>query len=256
MHAISYPLYHRRLPFNIYRLLPHPSHEPKCDCPATSGNLPCLGNYIPDIPDAPGTNGGGPVAHFTSGMVMASPDDLKAGLDCYDPEHRVFPHLSKPHEGQRLTPQDVLLILKWKLGRIRSIHSKTVNEKNMACINQAVQNAAISENRNLALKTLASLPGIRLAAATAILTVCYPNDFTIIDQRVLGQLGLGPATTDRWTVDEYLKRYLPAVRERAKGWGCTLRDADRALWGLSVRKQMADIINSSRTTNGESASGV
>lgn len=179
---------------------------------------------------------------------MASSGDLKAGLECYDPEHRVFPHLSQPHEGQPLTPRDVLLILKWKLGRIRDIHSQTVNERNMDCINQAVRDAAKPENKIVALKTLASLPGIRLATATAILTVCYPNDFTIIDRRVLEQLRLCPATTDRWTVEEYFERFLPAVRECAMGWNCTLRNADRALWGLSVSKQMADIICRTRKT--------
>lgn len=189
---------------------------------------------------------------------MASSDDLKAGLDCYDPEHRVFPHLSKPHEGQPLTAGDVLLILKWKLGLITDDHSQTVNEQNMACINQAVQSAAApkKEIRILALERLDSIPGIGLATATAILTVCYPNDFTIIDQRVLAQLGLSPDTTDKWTAEEYLERFLPAVKERANAWGCTLREADKALWGLSVSKRMEHIIRSTRKTNGDSASSI
>src|ERR1039458_8831671 len=105
---------------------------------------------------------------------MVSSDDLKAGLDCYDPEHRVFPDLSETRKGQWLTELEVLLILKWKLGRIRDIHSKTVSEQNMAVINRAVRDAVMPENKNkvAALKALAEVPGIRLATATAILTVC------------------------------------------------------------------------------------
>jgi len=182
---------------------------------------------------------------------MASPADLNTGLDCYDPENRVFPHLSKLHEGRRLTPRDVLLILKWKLGRILDMHATTVSEQNMACINRAVQNAL--ENKASALKTLTSVPGIGLATATAILTVCYPDDFTIIDWRVLAQLGLSRVATDAWTAEEYLERYLPAVRERARIWGCTLRDADRGLWGLSVSNRMEDVIGRTRQTNRDDA---
>jgi hypothetical protein len=185
---------------------------------------------------------------------MASSDDLKTGLDCYDPEHRVFPQLSKQPDGDRLTPRDVLMILKWKLGRIRDIHSKTVNEQNMACINKAVQNAAEPENKIVALKTLASVPGIRLATATAILTVCYPNEFTIIDRRVLAQLKLYPATTDGRTAEEYLERYLPAVKVYAKTWNCSLREADRALWGLSVSERMEQVIRNARQTDRDGAS--
>jgi hypothetical protein len=183
---------------------------------------------------------------FRYSACMASTDDFGSGLDCYDPEHRVFPHLSKPREGQWLTSRDVLLILKWKLGRMKDSHSVTINEENMARINRAVQDAITLENKASALKTLASVPGIGLATATAILTVCHPDDFTIIDQRVLGQLGLEPATTSNWTEEDYCKRYLPRVQEWARTWNCTLRDADKALWGLSVNKRMDEIIEMSR----------
>lgn len=187
---------------------------------------------------------------------MASSNDFETGLDCYDPEHRVFPHLAGHHEGQRLSPRDVLLILKWKLGRIREIHSTTVNKQNMARINQAIHDATMPETKIAALESLASVPGIRLATATAILTVCYPTDFTIIDQRVLAQLELNPATTDGWSAQEYVRRYLPRVEECAKTWGCTLRDADRALWGLSVSKRIEQIIHSSRNPDQDSASSI
>jgi hypothetical protein len=40
-----------------------------------------------------------------------------------------------------------------------------------------------------------------------------------------------------------MKEYLPRVPEQQVLWGCMLRDADRALWGLSVRKRMTDVLD-------------
>ncbi len=179
-------------------------------------------------------------------MKEYSKDDIEKGLNCYDPEGRVFPELSKTQQGRKLRKRDVLLILKWKLGRIKDVHSETVNDENMSKINQAVEDARKLGGEIDALMALDQIPGIGLATATAILTVCYPDKFTIIDQRVLGVLGRSPANTDGWTAKKYIEEYLPAVMECRGRWGCTLRDADRALWGLSVNERIEDIIKISK----------
>jgi hypothetical protein len=203
-------------------------------------------------------------------------DGYEKGLDCYDPEGRVFPRLAKKtKERQGLSAEDVLLILKWKLGRIKNDNSKTVAVSKMNEINQAI-NAAYGGDRKgkiAALTALEKIPGIRLATATAILTVCYPDEFTIIDQRVLEILGIFPSrlvkdeqknkySTNNWTPEDYVDEYLPRVKKHSKSWGCTLRNADRALWGLSVNKRIKEVIyeelseqkslkNGSKTMNGK-----
>jgi thermostable 8-oxoguanine DNA glycosylase len=176
-------------------------------------------------------------------------DNLKDGLACYDPENRVFPKLAA---SSQLSKRDVLLILKWKLARLKKVNSRTVTDANTKKINEAVKTAGNIDRRVEALNDLSKIPGIGLAAATAILTVCHPDDFTIIDRRVLEQLTLYPPKlaahkrteyrTDDWTPEEYLDEYLPRVKERAELWKCSLRDADRALWGLSVQNQIEKII--------------
>ena len=121
-------------------------------------------------------------------MKKFSEENMKIGLECYEPESRVFPELADAWKEPRLTQRDVLLILKWKLDRIKKSYCKIVNEENMRIINRAVEKAGKADDRNRieALEDLKGIQGIKLAAAAAILTVCYPEVFSMIDQRVLG----------------------------------------------------------------------
>ncbi len=178
----------------------------------------------------------------TMGLHMAGDEEFKKGLDCYDPENRVFPALA--NKRKELSKRDVLLILKWKLARLKKANSTTVTDNHMEVINRAVSDATVSDRKIDALKALQKVPGIGLATATAILTVCYPDDFTIIDRRVLESLKLRPNTED-WTAEEYIREFLPKIKEYARTWCCSLRDADRALWGLSVNKIIEEIITAS-----------
>jgi hypothetical protein len=165
------------------------------------------------------------------------------GLDCYDPETRVFPKIAcKVGKRQGLDERDVLLMLKWKLGRIRDDNKKTISKRRMKKINNAVDIARQQGEEIKALKILDEVHGINLSTATAILTICYPNKFTIFDFRALETLDLKPDKTENWTADNYFKEYLPCVRKRSKRWRCSLRNADRALWGLSVDKRIKKVI--------------
>jgi hypothetical protein len=181
--------------------------------------------------------------------MNSSPEEMEVGLDCYDPESRVFPRIADA-ESPQLSKRDVLLILKWKLGRVKGSNYKTISDDNMAKINQAIRKAGDSGQEIDALGALGEIPGIGLAVATAILTVCYPDNFSIIDERVLEVLDLVPSTakdkskytTEDWTAKEYFDKFLPKVKERSMEWGSTLRDTDRALWGLSVNQDIEETI--------------
>jgi hypothetical protein len=188
--------------------------------------------------------------------------DVEEGLDCYDPENRVFPQIAASvSNGEELNKRDVLLILKWKLARLKDENSETVADANIEKINEAVRDARRTDHRIAALEALTNLPGIGLATATAILTACYPKEFTIIDWRVLGILDLfssdmpgakqaakrerGDYRTDDWTARSYIDEYLPKVKKRRELWGCSLRDTDRVLWGLSARGRISELIEKS-----------
>lgn len=77
--------------------------------------------------------------------------------------------------------------------------------------------------------------GFRLAMASAILTVLWPDQFTVYDERVCDELG-----DFRWVVNRSPERvwegycaYRDAV-QRAAPKQLTLRDKDRFLWGRSA----------------------
>src|SRR2546422_7668710 len=84
----------------------------------------------------------------------------------------------------------------------------------------------------------------RLPMATAILTVLYPNEFTVYDTRVCAELrafknlgGVRPFDALRQGYEEFKGRV-----EEAAPDGLTLRDKDRYLWGKSLYQQLkADI---------------
>ncbi len=85
-----------------------------------------------------------------------------------------------------------------------------------------------------------------LPMATAILTVLYPNEFTIYDTRVCkvldGFKDIGARSFSEKLWDEY-ERFKRAVVEHAEKDGApvelSLRDKDRFLWGKSFYQQVA-----------------
>jgi len=80
-----------------------------------------------------------------------------------------------------------------------------------------------------------------LPTASAVLTILYPEDFTVYDIRVVGQLkDFGrlaslPFSDRMW--NEYL-RYKKAV-EASTPDDLSLRDKDRWSWGKSLYEQCA-----------------
>lgn len=77
-----------------------------------------------------------------------SDKEMDQGLDCYDPESRVFPGIRKRlSKDEGLSKRDVLLILKWELGRIKGSNAKTVSGENRKKINRAIVDAKKPEKR-------------------------------------------------------------------------------------------------------------
>ncbi len=81
------------------------------------------------------------------------------------------------------------------------------------------------------LKILIDQWKFRLPMASAILTVLYPEDFSVYDYRVIEQLGMNDFTGRKNQIESYFSEFLPKVQEY--GLGKSLRDKDKYLWGKS-----------------------
>lgn len=197
---------------------------------------------------------------FLDSFVTQLHSEIQEGLEYYDPENLVFPKIKvRICAGEPLVARDILLILKWKLGRVTEKNLDTVSSEHLNEINNAVLKANSPDQIEQidALTNLILVPGIGLAVASAILTVCYPEKYSVIDWRVLEMLGLYPTRLKNklivrghqrhydaldWTTEEYIKEFLPALKSLLNE-KITLRDLDRALWGLSVRNGQRDLAN-------------
>ena len=86
--------------------------------------------------------------------------------------------------------------------------------------------------------------GFDLPMASAILTVLYPDDFTVYDQRVCGQLGgyhQLKNSRDFETLWEEYQKFKSDVQKVTPA-ELSLRDKDRYLWGKSFCEQLTNDI--------------
>jgi len=105
--------------------------------------------------------------------------DLSGYLKYYFLEDYLFGEVNKNFKKRGyLTPEEFLAIVIWKSNRAKTNVLKGVN-KNGKTINKITSDIAHAKTPQQKLETLTSIPGIGIPMASAILTVCYPNDFTI-----------------------------------------------------------------------------
>lgn len=143
---------------------------------------------------------------------------------------------------------DLFSIVIWKANRAKTRIAKrlatraTDLERASRELTVAIATAPDAEAR---LAVLMRDWGFLLPMASAILTVLYPEEFTVYDIRVCEELG-----DFRWLANRAHGRVwggYVAYREaviRATPEGLSLRERDRYLWGCSVARQLERDIKS------------
>jgi len=169
-------------------------------------------------------------------------------LKYYNLENYLFHEVSQRFRKDGIiSSQDLFLILVWKANRAKTKARDRLKEKAgnfSAAAKQIGQELYNRRNDEEKLKTLILDWNFRLPTATAILTVLYPDDFTVYDVRVREELRLSPPTepvTERtWSKcwGQYLS-YKQAVIDNTPRELC-LRDKDRYLWARSFIKQIQE----------------
>lgn len=123
------------------------------------------------------------------------------------------------------------IIIEWKSARIAGL----IEKNSPSDVAKALRFAADSRtSEKSAIQTLCALKGVGIPVASAILTMVYPDKYTIIDFRALEALGVKQGSGED-TVDYYLE-YLQACRILAQRCKTDLRTLDRALWQWSKER--------------------
>ena len=108
-----------------------------------------------------------------------------------------------------LTIEDLELILKWKLrsqyGRQKVLREKNTDMNVLLITKTAFAICHTNEEIEIALKlrTLTLIYGVGIPVASSILTLCYPNKYSVIDFRNWRQIFRQSEKKSSYTTNEY-----------------------------------------------------
>ena len=139
-------------------------------------------------------------------------------------EKKVRPAFYKNHY---LNEEQFFTIIFWKSKRPRKRKRKYLSNEKIVELTSNIYKEQSEEGK---LKILLNQHGINIAMASAILSVLYPDDFTVYDinvREIINYPDISTLSLER-KVDRYLNEYVPMVRKQSNK--LSLRDCDRALW--------------------------
>jgi hypothetical protein len=166
-------------------------------------------------------------------------------LDYYDLESYLFDVVHPRFAAAgTLSAFDFFCIVVWKANRAKSKVAKNLRANRPGSLDEIVaeltSGVAKQATARDQLRYLFETWGLRLPMASAILTVLYPDEFTVYDVRVCDQLGAFHKLVNYMRFDSLWTAY-EAFRARVievAPAGLSLRDKDRYLWGKSFAEQL------------------
>jgi hypothetical protein len=187
-----------------------------------------------------------PSVNYGTGIVRGQPMDF---LGYYDLESYLLNTVRlRFHEHGRLSAFDFFSIVIWKANRVKSLIARRLLAKGFENLDSATSELTAGLVRQLdakeRLRYLCADWGLRLPMASAILSILYPDDFTVYDYRLCELFGEFHGLATRSKFEDMWHGY-QAFRSRVikeTPTGLSLRDRDRYLWGKSASQQlMADV---------------
>jgi hypothetical protein len=151
------------------------------------------------------------------------------------------------HEHGYLTPEQFFSIVIWKANRAKGrIWKKLLKHGTdlslvVKTLTQAIHDAEGDDER-LSLLLDQRTWGFALPMASAIITVCYPERFTIYDVRVRMEFGIKDFAGRKDQIERYFKQFVPKVKAITAPHAESLRDKDRYLWGKSSYRDLQKFI--------------
>lgn len=161
-------------------------------------------------------------------------ENLERYLKYYWLENYLFNDVHRNfRERGYLTPEEFFAIVIWKSNRAKTNVRKGIikSTRTIREITLKVFQAKTPEQKFNAF-LFPKISNIGIPIASAILTVCYPDDFTVADYRActsLKDFGEEVGGNPTINVSAYFE-YLNKCKRLAHKHGVSLRDFDRILW--------------------------
>ena len=134
-------------------------------------------------------------------------------------------------------------ILHWKLRRQYQRQYNNIIQNTDFLVREVTQTAFKIENDGsfysikLKLKTLIKLHGVQIPVASAILTLCFPDMFCVIDFRGYRQFFGNAKKYQNYTFQEYFL-YWSLIKKKADELGVTPQEVDMAIWQYDIESQV------------------
>lgn len=177
---------------------------------------------------------------------MSPKDNIGEYLKYYWLEKYLFGEVNRNfRKNKSLTPGEFLAIVIWKRNASKTKIARGLSGTRIRSIVRSIYDEKDPEKK---LEILLKIKYIGIAIASAVLTVLYPNKFTVVDYRVLNSLKRlsvkikGKPMQDR---DDYLA-YVDICKKEAKKRRLSLRNLDRALWGMDFYEGKGGLYGLSR----------
>jgi thermostable 8-oxoguanine DNA glycosylase len=165
-------------------------------------------------------------------MIRPTITEVKAYSKFADLEQYLFGEVHDNFlKNHFLSPLEFYSIVIWKSNRSKTLVKKGLGT--VKAIEQLTREIYLEDNLVKKVDQLVKIKGIGYPIASAILSVCYPDDFTVVDYRAkatlkrLNQRIQGDPTSE---TNAYLD-YVTKCRAFAKECNISLRILDKYLWG-------------------------
>lgn len=160
---------------------------------------------------------------------------LRSAVD-FDETEKIKQHLRSLKQSRNpfyLDFNDFDRILKWKLrqqyGRQKSLRSKNTEEiiKKISSLALNITHEDKDYVLELRFKILMALRGVEVPVASAILALCFPEQYAVIDFR--GWRQIFGVKKQVFTLSDY-KQYLKEIRRLSSELGFLPQQVDSAIW--------------------------
>jgi thermostable 8-oxoguanine DNA glycosylase len=153
-----------------------------------------------------------------------------------------FNELKKTRIPFYLTIDEFDEILHWKLRKQYYRQLKIRKQNTDLFVRTITQSAFAIENvdenyeTEQRLKMLIKLNGVQIPVASAILTLCYPDKYSVIDFRGWRQIYGAVKKYSNYTTKEYIN-YLSIIKQMAINIGVTTQQVDMAIWQYDIENR-------------------